>query len=173
MTNKILITYASRYNATAGVAKAIGSTLSELGAQVDVLPMRAVSDLSSYTAVVAGSPINGAAWLPEAMDFIRMHQAELAQRPFATFQVCMTLAMRNGNQYLSHVSSWLEPVRALVKPVSEGFFTGALDIRQITPFGTRLKFRMSVLLGVWTEGDHRDWDAIHAWAVQLKPLLTA
>jgi hypothetical protein len=37
----------------------------------------------------------------------------------------------------------------------------------------RLKFRMSVLLGVWTEGDHRDWNAIRAWAEELKPLLAA
>ncbi len=173
MPGKILVTYASRYNATAGVAKAIGSTLAELGVKVDVLPMRAVTDLSPYEAVVAGSPINGAAWLPEAMDFVRLHQAELAHLPFAAFQVCMTLTMRNGNQYLGHVSSYLEPVRALVKPVSEGLFAGVLDISQITPFSTRLKFRVSVLLGVWTEGDHREWDAIHAWAVELKPLLTA
>jgi hypothetical protein len=35
----------------------------------------------------------------------------------------------------------------------------------------RLKFRLSVLFGVWSEGDHRNWDAIHAWAASLSPLL--
>jgi len=32
-------------------------------------------------------------------------------------------------------------------------------------------FRLSVLFGVWSEGDHRDWDAIRAWAESLRPLL--
>jgi hypothetical protein len=35
----------------------------------------------------------------------------------------------------------------------------------------RLKFRMSVLFGVWKEGDHHDWAAITSWATMLKPLL--
>ena len=39
MPDKILVTYASRHASTAGVAEAIGKTLSEKGANVDVLPM--------------------------------------------------------------------------------------------------------------------------------------
>lgn len=33
----------------------------------------------------------------------------------------------------------------------------------------KVVFRLSVMLGVWTEGDHRDWDAIRAWAENLLP----
>jgi menaquinone-dependent protoporphyrinogen IX oxidase len=36
MNNKILVTYASRFGSTAGVAESIGKTLAEGGAQVDV-----------------------------------------------------------------------------------------------------------------------------------------
>ena len=121
-------------------------------------------------AVVAGSAINGGAWLPEAMQFVKAHQAELRQKPFAAFLVCMTLSMKNGEQYRSHVSTWLEPVREMVKLVSEGLFAGALDIRKIPSFSDRLKFRLSVLFGVWKEGDHRDWNAIRGWAENLYPL---
>jgi len=173
MSEKILVTYASGTGWTVGVAEAIGKTLVESGAQVDVLPMKEVKDLAAYRAVVAGSGINGRAWLPDAMQFVRQHQAELARKPFAAFLLCMTLAMRNGEQYRSQVADWISPVRALVHPVSEAQFAGGLDIRRISSSSERFKFRLSVLFGVWKEGDHRDWNAIRLWAQQLKPLLEA
>ena len=171
MNNRILVAYASRTGSTAGVAEAIGKSLAESGAQVEVLPMKEVSDLAPYRAVVAGSAIRGRKWLPEAMQFVQTHQATLAQKPFAAFLVCMTLAMPAADKYRQGVAAWLEPVRALVKPVSEGLFAGALDIRRISSFGDRLKFRLSVVFGVWSEGDHRDWNAIRAWAESIRPLL--
>jgi menaquinone-dependent protoporphyrinogen oxidase len=172
VSEKILVTYASRFGSTAGVAEAIGRSLAADGTMVDVIPMHEVKDLSPYRAVVAGSAINSGAWLPDALDFLRAHQAELQRKPFAAFLVCMTLTMKNGGQYRSHISSWLGPVRAFVRPVSEGLFAGALDIKKIPSFTDRLKFRLSVLFGVWKEGDHRDWDAIHNWGTQLLPLLS-
>jgi len=116
MSNKILVAYASRTGSTAEVAKAIGQTLAESGAQVDVLPMQDIKDLAPYQAVVAGSAIRGGKWLPEAMQFMQTHQAALAQKPFAAFLVCMTLAMPKGD-YREHVATWLEPVR--LRPVQD------------------------------------------------------
>jgi menaquinone-dependent protoporphyrinogen oxidase len=168
MTEKILVTYASRTGWTVGVAEAIGKKLSESFEQVDVLPMKDVKDLSSYQAVVAGSAINAGAWLPEAMQFVRANQDELKNKHFATFLVCMTLAMKNAQQYRSHVATWLDPVRSLVHPVSEGLFAGGLEVRKVPSASDRFKFRLSVLFGAWKEGDHRDWEAVNAWANQLK-----
>lgn len=171
MSDKILVAYASRTGTTEGVARAIGETMAGEGLQVDVLTMKDVTDLTHYRAVVAGSAVQGQKWLPEAMEFIQTHQAILAHKPFAAFSVCMTLAMKNGEKYRWAVSEWLEPLRTLVKPVSEGLFAGALDISKIPALGDRLKFRLSVLFGVWKQGDHRNWDAIHSWARELKPVL--
>jgi menaquinone-dependent protoporphyrinogen oxidase len=173
MPNKILVAYASLTGSTAGVAEAIGQTLAEGGIPVEVCRMQDVENLTPYRAVVAGSAIQRGQWLPEAMQFIRTHQAALTKKPFAAFLVCMTLAMPNADQYRQGVADWLEPVRALVRPVSEGFFAGALDISQIPSFSDRLKFRLSVAFGVWSEGDHRDWRAIRAWAADLKSVLAA
>jgi len=170
MGDKILVTYASRTGATAGVAEAIGKTLVENGAQVDVLPMQEVTDLTPYRAVVAGSGIQGKLWLPEAMQFMQVHQAELRRKPCAVFLVCMTLAMNKGD-YRQEVSTWLQPVRALVRPVSEGLFAGILDISKVPSFKDRMMFKISVKSGVWSEGDHRDWEAIHLWAASLPALL--
>ena len=171
MSKKILVTYASRLGSTAGVAGAIGKTLIDCGEQVDIIPMADVKNLDPYEAVVVGSAIRGGAWLPEALQFVQANQKALSKKPFAAFLVCMTLAMPGGEKYRQHVSTWLEPVRALAKPVSEGLFAGELDIRRVESFFDRLKFRLSVLFGVWTEGDHRDWNAISAWARNIHPYM--
>jgi menaquinone-dependent protoporphyrinogen oxidase len=169
--NRILVTYASRAGSSAGVAEAIGRGLVEGGAQVDVLPMKNVTDLSPYLAVVAGSAIRGQKWLPEAMQFIREHQSELSHKPCAAFMVCITLSMANAGQYLEGLKSWMSPVRELIHPVSEGYFAGALDFSKL-PFSLNvMAMRLVVLLGIWRQGDHRDWNAIRAWTENISPLL--
>jgi menaquinone-dependent protoporphyrinogen IX oxidase len=171
MTNKILVTYSTMTGSTKGVSEAIGKTLSDLGESVDVIRMRDVNDLSIYKAVIAGSAIQAAKWLPEATDFIQTYKQELKKKQFAAFLVCMTLAMTKGESYRDHVSSWLEPIRHVVTPISEGLFAGTLDIKKIPSISDRLKFRISVLFGVWKKGDHRDWNAIQNWTKNLKSIL--
>ena len=171
MSKKILVTYASRLGSTAGVAGAIGKTLIDCGEQVDIIPMADVKNIDSYEAVVVGSAIRGGAWLPEALQFVKANQKALSKKPFAAFLVCMTLAMPGGEKYRQHVSTWLEPVRAIARPVCEGLFAGELDIRRVESFFDKLKFRLSVLFGVWTEGDHRDWNAVRAWARNIHPYM--
>jgi len=169
--NKILVTYASRAGSTAEIAKAIGKTLTEDGAQVDVMPMNEVKDLSVYRAVVAGSAIRGSKWLPEASQFIRTHQSILKQKPFAMFTVCITMAMKNAANYRSGVQSWVAPVRALVKPLDEGFFPGMLDFNKLPINWDTLMLRLSVALGIFPRGNHRDWNAIRTWAMGLSSTL--
>jgi menaquinone-dependent protoporphyrinogen oxidase len=170
MSNKILVTYASRAGSTAGVAEAIGKTLAESGMQVEVRPMQEVKDLEPYRAVVAGSAIQDGKWLPEAMQFMQTHRTALSQKPFAAFLVCMTMAMKNVNAHKT-VPDWMQPVRALVKPVCEGYFAGALNLSKVPSFSQRLMFRLSVAMGVWSEGDHRDWNAIRAWSASVADVL--
>ena len=171
MNNRILIAYASRTGSTAEVAQAIGKTLAESGALVDVLSMKDVQDLTPYSAVVAGSAIRGSKWLPEATQFIHTHRTELAQKRFAEFTVCITLAMSNTGQYRTAVAKWVAPVRALVAPLSEGFFPGMLDFKKL-PFNLdTLGLRLAVVLGIFPRDDRRDWNAVRAWAESIRPLL--
>ena len=170
-TDRILVTYATRTGSTRGVAEAIGAVLAESGVAVDVRPMREVSDLTAYSAVVAGSAIQAKQWLPEALDFVRTNRMALSRRPFAAFLVCMTLAMRQGESCRGFVSDFMRPVRAMVRPVSEGLFAGSLDISRMPSLFDRLQFQISVWAGVWSPGDHRDWEAIRAWARDVHPRL--
>ena len=171
MTDKILVTYASRSGATAEVAEAIAKTLSEGGAQVEVLPMQEVKDLAPYRAVVAGSAIRGAKWLPEAVQFMRTQQAALAQKRVALFTVCITMAMKDAEKYRPGVAEWVAPVRALVRPVSEELFAGRLDFSKLPLNKDTLGLRLAVTFGVFPKGDHRDWQAVQAWAKGLPALL--
>jgi menaquinone-dependent protoporphyrinogen oxidase len=179
MNYRILVTYASRSGTTAEIAETICETLraptqeafSRESLRVDVLPMQEVRDVPAYDAVIAGSAIRGARWLPEAVQFIRAHQSTLRHKPFAMFTVCITLAMVNGEQYRKAVSEWTAPVRAIVPPLSEGLFAGKLDFHKLPLNWETLKLRATVAMGIFPRGDHRDWSAIRAWAVSLKPML--
>lgn len=171
MSEKILVAFASRTDSTAEIARAIGDTLATRGVQVDVLPMQAVRDLAPYRAVIAGSAIRTSKWLPEAMQFLRDHRAELARKPFATFTVCITLAMANDAKYRAVVAQWIAPARALIQPVSEGLFAGRLDFSKLPVNLDTLLLRAAVAAGIFPRGDRRDWNAIRAWAEQTRPLL--
>jgi menaquinone-dependent protoporphyrinogen oxidase len=146
LTDRILVAYAST-GFTVGVAGRQLVNLAESGAQVDVRPMVEVKDLNSYQAVVACSAIQDKRWLPEAMQFMQLHRQALSERPCAVFLVCMTLAMKNAGQYRGFVSDFLQPVRALVRPVSEGC-SPVGGYHQVPSASDRLKFRLSVLFGV-------------------------
>ncbi|MBI5649115.1 MAG: flavodoxin domain-containing protein [Chloroflexi bacterium] len=173
MNNRVLVCYASRAGSTAGVAESIGKTLAENGAQVDVLSMQDVKDLTPYQAVIAGSAIRKSKWLPEAMQFIQTHRADRARKPFATFTVCITLAMSNDAKYRAVVAEWIAPVRALIQPVSEGLFAGKLDFSKLPVNLDTLLLRATVAAGIFPRGDRRDWNAIRAWADHTRPLLLA
>jgi menaquinone-dependent protoporphyrinogen oxidase len=171
LNRKILVTYASRTGTTAEVAQAIGKTLSEGGAQVDVLAMKEVTDLAVYDAVVAGSAVRKFKWLPEAAAFIQTHRAALSQKPFALFTVCIALGASNTEQSRSAVSAWIAPVRAQLNPVSEAIFAGFMDFTKLPANVETFVLRELVTFGVFPNDDRRDWPAIRTWAEGLIPLL--
>lgn len=171
MNEKILVTYASRTGSTADVAEIIGKSLSESGAQVDLIPMQEVKSISPYAAVVIGSPIRKSRWLPEAMNFIQDYQAELARKRVATFTVCITLVMSDSQQYRQAVAGWIAAARTQLNPVSEGLFAGRLDFTKL-PFNLdTLKFRLAVALGIFPKDGRRDEKAVRVWSENLYPLL--
>lgn len=164
----ILIIYATRTGSTKKIAEFIGETLAKLGEEIEIKPIQSEIEFERYKAIVLGSAIQSGKLLPETTEFVKMNKVELSQKPFAVFLVCMTLAMKNSSKYHSFVSAWLEPIRIIVNPVIVGLFPGVLNISKIQKFSDRLKFRLSVLFGVWKEGDHRDWDEIQLWTKKLK-----
>ena len=88
----------------------------------------------------------------------------------------MALATQNPARYqraLQTAAAWMAPARQLVNPVSEGYFAGVLDLKKIKELRFRIALGAMVRLGLFPEGDHRDWDAIREWANALPAKLLA
>lgn len=169
MNDRILVAYASQAGSTSGVADALGKQLASAGATVDVRRVSEVTDLGAYRAAVIGSAIHGGKWLPEAMSFVQANQSRLSQMPTACFLVGMMLA-KDPAKYGPEAVKWQEPARQLLKPVAEGYFTGAMRIKDYSLL-EGIGMRIFLACVGMAEGDYRDWDAIRAWADQTRPLL--
>jgi len=158
MSKKILITYASKCGSTGEVAGAIGKTLAQTGAHVDVLPLKKITNLSDYQAVFVGSAIRMANWLPEAADFVSKNLATLQRVPTAYFTVCMTM-IEDTPVRRTKAAGFIEPVRAVLTPAAEGYFAGKVDPNSLS-FLENISLKAK---GV-PQGDFRDWDKITNWA---------
>ncbi len=169
MTKKILVTYASQSGSTGGVAEAIGKTLAEGGALVDVRPVQSVGSLDGYTSVVLGSAIHSGKWLPEAVAFLQANHSRLRQLPTAFFLVCM-MAAADTEMNRNAIAQWLAEEQALVRPVAIGRFAGALFPNKYF-FTTAIGLRIFLAYLKLPGGDYRNWDAIRAWSASTLPLL--
>jgi menaquinone-dependent protoporphyrinogen oxidase len=167
---RILVTYASEFGATRGVADLLAARLREHSAAVvDVQPVVNVHELSAYDAVVIGSAIYNGAWLPEAVHFVHFFASDLCRKPVAYFAVSMTMRADTA-EHRRAVRSFLEPVvQAMpeVVPLDIGLFAGRIDVHKL-PWLIRLRVRLTTHL---RHGDYRKWQAIRAWADQILPAL--
>ncbi len=57
MKKKTLVAYATKRGSTAEIAEKIGEVLKRRQIQVDVLPVREITDLSPYKTVILGTAI--------------------------------------------------------------------------------------------------------------------
>jgi menaquinone-dependent protoporphyrinogen oxidase len=165
VNQRVLVTYATRAGSTVGVAAAIGETLSKRGFQVDVKPVKENPAVEGYAAIIMGSAVNGANWLPEAIDFVRNNQDALNRLPTALF--CVHI-MNTGSdeKSLERRRAYLKEVRPLIPPVEEAYFAGmGMDPASASGF-ERWIYRT---FKIGPEGDCRDWNKINGWAetVQL------
>jgi menaquinone-dependent protoporphyrinogen oxidase len=161
---KVLVAYGTRAGSTASVAERVAEVLNRNGFAAQAVEVREVKDAAPYDAVVLGSSIRAGKLKPEVLKFLDKNKAVLEAKPFAAFVVC--LAMKDGDEKgRTTAATYLEPVRAQVKPVSEGLFAGAYDPEKLG-FAVRQVMKMIKA----PPGDFRKWDDIEAWAASLVPL---
>jgi menaquinone-dependent protoporphyrinogen oxidase len=158
---KVLVTYASKYGSTGGVADAIGKELCSKDVTSDVALISNAGNIGSYQGVVIGSAIYMGKWMSEAVDFVKKNKDTLRQMPVAYFLVCMTLS-KPTEENRAKVLSYMDPILKAVpqiKPVGIGTFAGALDYDNLSWLNKKILKSKGT-----PEGDFRDWKAIQAWA---------
>ena len=75
----VLMAYATKNGSTRQVAEAITAALREGGAQVTILPARAVRESAAgYNLVVLGAPLYSGRWHRDAHRFLKRHRRDLA-----------------------------------------------------------------------------------------------
>lgn len=163
MSKRVLVGFATGTGTTAGVAQAIGEALAERGYTVDVRPVTEQPDVSAYDAVLLGSAVNGAKWLPEAVQFAERNAGALRTIPTAIFSVHI-MNLGDDEKAVRKRGNYTADVRKMLSPVAEAFFAGkGPDAASTSPI-TRWAFKA---FGGGGEGDCRDWDAIKGWAHQV------
>jgi menaquinone-dependent protoporphyrinogen oxidase len=160
MSGKILVTFGTKYGATAEIAERIAEELKKSGKLVDILNVRRVEDLSEYDTVVLGSALYMGFWRKEMTRFVKKQAAELAQKKVWIFASGTTnegdpVKDLEGRIYPPN----LQPAMDIIKPVDVTAFHGAIDMGKLSRFEKWVLKKVNAPIG-----DFRDWAMITEWA---------
>lgn len=159
---RVLVCAASKHGATAEIASYIADTLVQEGLETEFLEPTEVRNADRYDALVLGSAVYGGRWLPE--------MRQLASR----------LAPVGVPVWLFSSGPIGEPPRPEEDPVDisnllhmfdtarHQLFSGKLDKSALN-----LPERALVAAFRAPEGDFRNWEEIHDWALDIARSLTA
>jgi len=159
---RVLIAYATKAGSTAETAARMAETLTKKGLSVDVLPVDRVNDISPYETVIAGSAIRMGNVLPEFKTFIEANKAALEKKTFGLFIMCLTLK-ETDEASRKKADAFLDPIRAIIKPNSEGQFAGVMNPDNLTLMDRTI----AVTMMKSPVGDFRDWNQIDGWVEAL------
>lgn len=123
---RILIAYASKDGATQRVAEYIGNTLDTTGVRAEVRAADEVVRVHPYDAVILGSRVYNALWLPEAAEFLESFQDELATKPLWLFSDDPTVGGRQV-QISRRLPRTLAALVKVTKPKDVALFSGSVN----------------------------------------------
>ena len=167
MDTRVLVVYATKYGATAGIAEKIGQVILQAGLQTDVLPTDSVNDLAPYKAIVLGSAVYVGQWRKEAVAFLENNEKTMAKLPVWFFSSGPT----GEGDPVQLMQGWrfpeaLQPIADRIRPQDIALFHGAVDLKKLNPLHKWMVKKVESPVG-----DFRDWDAITSWATAIADVL--
>jgi menaquinone-dependent protoporphyrinogen oxidase len=168
---RVLVAYASRHGATAGIAERVAAGLRDAGMVAEARPVAQVSDVEAYDAFVIGAAAYMFHWLKEATRFVKRHRAVLRERPvwlFSSGPLGTDAVDEQGRDVLEATRPReFDELHDLVDPRGERVFFGAWD-PDAPPVGLGERLlRHLPASDAMPAGDFRDWPAIDAWAAEI------
>jgi menaquinone-dependent protoporphyrinogen oxidase len=167
---RVLVVVATEHGATRGIAEAIARELSEDDAGPSTGLTVALQDAehapapTGYDAVVVGSAVYAGRWREAARDWVGAHAAALRERPVWLF----SSGPIGSPPFPTDEPHDVHPLTQLVGARGHQVFAGRLD-KNLLSFGERaMVTAMRAPLG-----DFRDWDAVRAWAREVRGQLRA
>jgi len=167
MDTQVLVTYATKYGATAEIAEKIGQVLGQAGLRTDVLPTDRVGELHFYKAVVLGSAVYIGRWRKEAATILKANEKVLAEQLVWLFSSGPT---DEGNPVELtkgwHFPKALQPIADRFRPRDIAVFHGAMNMKKLNLIEKWMINKVKSPLG-----DFRDWDAITSWVTAITDVL--
>ncbi|RLL82044.1 flavodoxin domain-containing protein [Mesotoga sp. BH458_6_3_2_1] len=163
MKKKTLVAYATKRGSTAEIAEKIGEVLKRRQIQVDVLPVREITDLSPYKTVILGTAIYIGLWRREAVKFLKRYTDELAEM---TLWIFLSGPAGEGDP-LELLDGWrfpesMRPMIERIKPVEITCFGGRIESGKMNIFEKMIIKNVGAKIG-----DFRNWGSIASWANRI------
>jgi menaquinone-dependent protoporphyrinogen oxidase len=160
---KMLIAVSSKHGSTREIAGSIGETVREAGIEVEVVDAQQVGSVDPYDAVIVGSAVHMGRWMGPARALVNGSADALRTRP-----VWMFSSGPLGRDIVDPADA-AEGMKLLelVGGREHRVFAGKADKQGLGFVERRI---LSMVKNPY--GDHRDWPAIHEWAVSIACELT-
>jgi menaquinone-dependent protoporphyrinogen oxidase len=173
---KVVVAYASRHGATAGIAERIAAGLNGAGLEAEARTVSEYFDAALYDAFVIGGATYMAHVMKDVTAFVKTHQALLSGRPvwlFSSGPLGTDRVDAEGHDVLESARpKEFEKLSSLVHAQGERVFFGAWD-PEAPPVGVaeRLMKLAPAAKDALPAGDFRDWDAVDAWTSEIAAAL--
>jgi menaquinone-dependent protoporphyrinogen oxidase len=173
---RVLVVYASRHGATAGIAERIGEVLRTEGLQVVVEDAALSPDPAGFDAYVIGSAAYIGKWEKAATSYVNRHLAALTSKPcwlFSSGPVGTERFDKKGKSLLEDPAT-VADLKPLLRPRGTKVFFGAWDPSvPSASFAEKLVRQMPAIKDVLPTGDFREWPVIADWAREIATEIAA
>lgn len=158
----VLVTAASKYGATADMARTIGETLTDRGLEASVVEPEKAGSVEDFDAVILGSAVYAGRWLKPAREFAEREGDALARRPVWLFSSGPIGDPPKPEEDPVDVASIMETTKAREHRV----FSGRIEKKQLSFPDRAIVTAMRV-----PDGDFRDFDEVREWAAGIADAL--